>query len=880
MKRLRFLIPVSLLILLAAATRLPLLGAESLWFDEGWSAFAASQPSLVAAANADATNPPLYYVLLNAHAALLGTSEFTLRLFSLWCGLLLVAVVTAIVVRAGAGQRASVWSAAACALLPLLWWASREARMYTLLALLAALATLGVVLLLCGHARWPVWTLTLGAQLALLYAHNTGPVAVVWLNVLIVGIWLLRRRANNPPWRTWIAGQVVVLLLWSPYFMTRFLALSSANSALQQSSAVSVDFIILLWRAFWQTPWERLIASLASPVVWAAFGVAVAAAIPLRERLARVTLVSALLWVTGIVIGLLILGNEMHGRYLVVVTPFVCMLLGLVIARFRLRAVRFALGGMLMILFVWNAVDNAALFPHKDDARAMVQHYRDTLGANDSVVAWSYADRYELAYYWDRLQPAARRITLPEGADLADVLPLLPTSGRVALNVWYTQRADYRGMMDCLLRASSAGEPDSFSVQGMTSLAYQIDGLAVPDRADVQLEVQVDGTGVAAVMQAASVGSSTADRAQCLPVTLTLTQPLAVDLRVQVTALNVFGREIAGANGVFATADQRTTSMSSVGERLTAFPVLALPTGTAPGDYAIRMRIYDDSSRPNGYALQSARETIVGPYWQRGTWNVVPGAVWDVDAPQDLPVRVDLPVGDLLLLAHDAEGGSLRTGDALSVLLLWTGDGPLPPLSLDSEASDWSIDLPTLVGEHDHLTHEWRQVIVPIDAPAGTAWLRLPDGTPLASYQLASAPFATDIPDRATPLAASFSAAGDLAAFVMPGTLTLDQPPQVTLYWRARASTEAPLTVFVQLLNTDGQVIAQSDAQPAQGTRPTTGWRSGEIIADDHMLTYNALAHPGPVRLIAGLYDAATGMRVLLDSGADAAQVAELTLTE
>ncbi len=60
-----------------------------------------------------------------------------------------------------------------------------------------------------------------------------------------------------------------------------------------------------------------------------------------------------------------------------------------------------------------------------DDARALVQFYADHLTAADSVIAWSYADRYDLAYYWDRLGVTAQRITLPEGADLDAVLPLL-----------------------------------------------------------------------------------------------------------------------------------------------------------------------------------------------------------------------------------------------------------------------------------------------------------------------------------------------------------------------------------------------------------------------------------------------------------------------
>src|SRR5690606_29932663 len=80
------------ILLLATSARLFQIQTQSLWFDEGWSAYAPNQPTLIDAANADATNPPLYYVLLNISARFLGDSEFSLRLFSLFCGLLVIAL--------------------------------------------------------------------------------------------------------------------------------------------------------------------------------------------------------------------------------------------------------------------------------------------------------------------------------------------------------------------------------------------------------------------------------------------------------------------------------------------------------------------------------------------------------------------------------------------------------------------------------------------------------------------------------------------------------------------------------------------------------------------------------------------------------------------
>ncbi|NDJ62003.1 MAG: hypothetical protein GYB67_12805, partial [Chloroflexi bacterium] len=131
------------ILLIAAAARLYHLQTPSLWFDEGWSAHAASQPSLQAAAAADATNPPLYYTVLHAAARGFGTSELALRWVSALFGLLIIPLsyrLTRRLFDTQLGQRAGVYAGLLAATTPLLWWASQEARMYTLLAVLVLVA--------------------------------------------------------------------------------------------------------------------------------------------------------------------------------------------------------------------------------------------------------------------------------------------------------------------------------------------------------------------------------------------------------------------------------------------------------------------------------------------------------------------------------------------------------------------------------------------------------------------------------------------------------------------------------------------------------------------------------------------------------------------
>ena len=49
----------------------------------------------------------------------------------------------------------------------------------------------------------------LGAELAALYSHNTGPVIVLWLNAAMLLAWLPYRSVKRPDWRYWLAGQLI-----------------------------------------------------------------------------------------------------------------------------------------------------------------------------------------------------------------------------------------------------------------------------------------------------------------------------------------------------------------------------------------------------------------------------------------------------------------------------------------------------------------------------------------------------------------------------------------------------------------------------------------------------------------------------------------------
>ncbi len=100
---------------------------------------------------------------------------------------------------------------------------------------------------------------------------------------------------------------------------------------------------------------------------------------------------------------------------------------------------------------------------------------------------------------------------------------------------------------------------------------------------------------------------------------------------------------------------------------------------------------------------------------------------------------------------------------------------------------------------------------------------------------------------------------------------------QVTLYWRAR--DPAPLeagwarvdavsgnyTVFVHLLDPQGERRAQHDNPPGRGVRATNTWLGDERIIDRYELDVPTDAPAGDYTLRIGLYDAETGDALALE---------------
>jgi len=354
------------------------------------------------------------------------------------------------------------------------------------------------------------------------------------------------------------------------------------------------------------------------------------------------------------------------------------------------------------------------------------------------------------------------------------------------------------------------------------------------------------------------------------------------------------------------------------GYGLTAYLADLLP-GAPPGDYRLVLTAFDKADPQTPLTAYAPAGVAIGPALELGTVRVE--RPQNFPAPDDLGMqtRLDAEMGSFTLIGANLDRAEAAPGDPALITLFWQMVSRQPSavgglttrLALVDEAGNEAAvwDLPPV--REDWPTTEWQ----PGDLWRGQHVLRIPGALESGDYtwQLRINELATTVPEAkqegnqrisdavvlgklrvnapervwtAPPLDIVTDAelggqAVLLGANVAPGT-TL-QPPTIltaTLAWQARTEMETSYRVFLHLLRPDGSLLTQSDGEPANWTRPTTGWAAGEVVLDVRTLDIPADAPPGAYTLVAGLYDPDAGARLALPDGTDAVFITIVTIDQ
>jgi hypothetical protein len=89
----------------------------------------------------------------------------------------------------------------------------------------------------------------------------------------------------------------------------------------------------------------------------------------------------------------------------------------------------------------------------------------------------------------------------------------------------------------------------------------------------------------------------------------------------------------------------------------------------------------------------------------------------------------------------------------------------------------------------------------------------------------------------------------------------------LTLFWQCLEEMPQDYTVFIHLIDERGNIVAQKDNLPVDGSYSTTKWEPGEIVRDQYDLVISPEAPSGQYQFEIGMYLAETGKRLKVWDG-------------
>ncbi len=93
-----------------------------------------------------------------------------------------------------------------------------------------------------------------------------------------------------------------------------------------------------------------------------------------------------------------------------------------------------------------------------------------------------------------------------------------------------------------------------------------------------------------------------------------------------------------------------------------------------------------------------------------------------------------------------------------------------------------------------------------------------------------------------------------LNAIDFPRSIERGEPLDITATWSTEQPVQQPYTLFIHLLDAQGQLVAQHDGMPLDAAWPTTCWQAQQGFSDHYHLTLPPDVEPGNYRLTLGFY--------------------------
>ena len=913
---------LALLTLLALLLRAVRLDFQPLWWDEGYSVWFAHQSlGEMLRLTALDIHPPLYYALLGAWARSFGWDPVALR----WLSVAVGAATVPLIYLVGywlSGRRVGLVAAFLLATNPLHIFYSQEVRMYALVALWALLALgaagrwLGLGRRIRGDTQPAAWGWLAGYVAAITLALYTQYYAAfLLLGLTAAGCLVLwRLQAGRERILIWLGAQGAALLLFVPWLLyatPRLIPYISQKIVADSDQPLGLLHYLARHLAAYSA------GHLEGPLVdWWPLGLLglVLLVVGLVQLARRRPLepghgltLAFLGIIVGVVLGLGWLVNlgypffpERGERLLMLGLPAFLLLLAATWAApdpVRSRGQRMIVTpqrGPLPRLFValltlLAALSLAAFYltPRYSD-----EDYRPLIG---QVMQWGRSEDtvfalfpWQVGYFWSYGAPDGPQPVLSPSPEwqpaVADALDSALSRGRL----WFPMHQSLGSILEDAVEQHLA--KDNYQLANRWySPSTRLTGWAGPPT--------TPAAGEPLFASATFEGNASLD-------VRTVQQPLTANNDMLPITLEINGLEgqhlaslrlVSADDRIWA---QRDVTIDQDGELRLG---LLAPAGMPAGSYSLRLGL----ARPDS----TIPIALAGP--DGVSSQLILGQI-DVQTPATPPPVSALPIRHHLaatfadaaqLLGYSDTAGVLLPGNDLMVNLFWRAldEASNANLSTFVQVLDRQGQVvvgwegppvpwhPSALWQPGELLRSQHTLRLPADLAQGrytlvaglfdtTTGQRLPAATPagpfglltrrnelaeLGAIRVGERDLVDTPPDPRIVTDASMERLGVLVGYdlvdsrVAPGA-ALD----LTLHWQPTEITGDRLTVFVHLLDEQGVIVGQSDQEPAAGSHPTSSWRPGEFIADQHSVRVQEDALLGNARLIVGLYDPATGQRV------------------
>ena len=360
------------------------------------------------------------------------------------------------------------------------------------------------------------------------------------------------------------------------------------------------------------------------------------------------------------------------------------------------------------------------------------------------------------------------------------------------------------------------------------------------------------------------------------------------DYKISLRLLDDEGH-LGAAHDAFPVREAYRTYAWREGEVIVDTHDLPILTGLPPEHYTVQLTLYDpDTLAPLGTATLGA--VSLNP-----TLSLEEAGPWDVQR------RVEQSLGGRVkLLGYSVIGQEFKPGEAIPLTFLWQGmESPSDDYTLllwledhagvrtGAQQSPLSERYPPVRWQTGEVVRDWQSFLIPGNTEDGRYHLRvqvradgkalsrlgclLPTGSviDLGEIEAQGRERSFDAPSLDHEVDVRLGESVKLLGYDLgPAQVSPGQTLFLTLYWQALGTTDTSYTIFVHLLDEQGEIVTQRDSVPGESTVPTTSWVEGEIIIDPYEIPISSDVSPGTYTIIVGMYDASTAERLaVLDAG-------------